>query len=80
MLVAVHTHVPIRLTSLNAASYWKRKSFNFLAMTGLRDAKFQLSVEDRKSSGHEAFLVSPGKLAGLLCLKEVITKSGLEKF
>lgn len=49
-------------------------------MTGLRDAKFQLSVEDRKSSGHEAFLVSPGKLAGLLCLKEVITKSGLEKF
>lgn len=38
-------------------------------MMGLWDAKFQLSVEDRQSLGHEAFLVSPGKLAGLICLK-----------
>lgn len=36
---------------------------------GLCDAKFQLSVEDWKSSGHEAFLVSAGKLAGLICFK-----------
>lgn len=47
---------------------------------GLCDAKFQLSMGDRKSSGHEAFLVSPGKLAGLTCLKEAIIKNGLEKF
>lgn len=64
------THnIPNRLTSLNSASYWNRKSFNFLAMMGLHDAKFQLSVEDRKSSGRGAFLVSLGKLAGLSCLK-----------
>lgn len=63
------THIPIRLTCPNAASYSNRKSFNFLAMMGLCDAKFQLSLEDRKSSGHEAFLVSSGKLAGLVCFK-----------
>lgn len=64
-----YTHIPIRLTSPNAASYSNRKSFNFLALVELCDAKFQLSVEDRKSSGHEAFLVSSGKLAGLICFK-----------
>lgn len=65
----LYTHIPIRWTSLNAASCWNRKSFSFLAMAQLCDAKFQFSVEDRESSWLEAFLVSPVKLAGLICLK-----------
>lgn len=43
----LYTHIPNRLTSLNSACYWNRKSFNFLAMMGLCDAKFQFSMEDK---------------------------------